>query len=643
MHIALVGAELEENLATRSLQSALEAQGHRVTQVAFDGPQGLEPAAAFLAGCGAELAGFSMVFTRRAREFASLLTRCRQLGFRGITVAGGHFAAFHPEQLLQAVPALDLVAVGEGESIMCALASNPASPAAIPGLVFRNGASLVRNPPATPEQDLDQLPWPAHRRPFDRYLGLPIVNLLGSRGCTYACAFCSIAAWHKLCGGQRYRVRSARSVAAEMACLWREGVRVFNFHDDNFLGSNVQENLARARALREELRLQGAGKLAFAIKARPDAVAPELFALLRSMGLFRVFLGIEAGTDTSLRHLGRGQTVADNERALRVLRDLDLHVAFNLLVLNPQSTLDDLAGNIAFMRAHAGHPLNFCRTEVYAGTPLERRLRAQGRLRGDFWGLDYVIDDARAQQAFALAMAAFWDRNFGAHPLHYLAGQVDYEHQLRMDFFGTTPELREAAKAFVRKVNLNTASYLEQTVSAVREGPASAGYAQELIRRVAEDDRRLAAEAAGVLGRLRELPPQKKRSAPAHAVVAASIALSLAACAKEPTHMMEMAPPPPRDYPVPEPEDADIGAHVMEAAPPPPAPPAPELQLAAEPDAATPDARAAGKDAGGGAKDASVDAKDASAESGAPDKPPPDIRTHMREAAPPPPWWPEGH
>lgn len=261
MHIALVGPELEENLSLRYLRGALEAEGHVVTQVDFEAPRNVERCARRLVDSGAAIAGFSMVFTRRAEEFAALITRCRALGFRGMTLAGGHFAAFHPEQLLRDVPALDVIAIGEGEWILCELARDPSRVPDIRGLVYRDGNTVKRNPPAAPEQDLDKIPWPTHRRPFDKYHGLPIVNMLSSRGCTHACGFCSIAAWHKLCGGARYRVRSPGNIAGEMACLYREGVRLFNFHDDNFLGRDRDENIARAEALREALRAQGVGKM----------------------------------------------------------------------------------------------------------------------------------------------------------------------------------------------------------------------------------------------------------------------------------------------------------------------------------------------------------------------------------------------
>jgi radical SAM superfamily enzyme YgiQ (UPF0313 family) len=636
MDVVLVGAELEENLALRYLRGALTAEGFQVGQVEYDFPDDLDRAAAEIAASGARLAGLSMVFTRRGREFADLAARCRALGFRGQIVAGGHFAAFHAEELLRDVPAIDVVVIGEGERILCDLARG-GDLAAIPGLVYRDGDTVRRTPPAAPEQDLDKLPWPTRRRPFDRYLGLPIVNMIGSRGCHYACGFCSIAAWHKLCGGARYRARSAADVAAEMGCLYREGVRLFNFHDDNFLGTDRDENLARAHALGEALARQGVGKLGFQIKARPDAVDPELFALLRSMGLFRVFLGIEAGTEASLKNLGRGQRLRDNERALDVLNDLDLHVAFNLLVLNPDSTLEDLAGNVAFLRRNSRNAMNFCRTEIYEGTPLARRLRKEGRLAGDYWHLDYRIADPRAELAFRLFRDAFFERNFGAHPLHYLSGQVDYEHQLRADFHGTTPALRLAAKGFVRAVNENTATHLTDVIAAVQGGDVPATFAADLAARVAADDARLHAEGQAVLRRIRDLPPPPKRAGRTGAALAASVALAIGCSpAQRDTQMIEAAPPPPPPMSGAPPNGDDPGTHMIEAAPPPPPPPRVATGV---PDAGAIDAGADPSDGGAVPADAGSPVKPSKKVPAKPDagaKPPPTPRpqTHHTEFAP---------
>jgi radical SAM superfamily enzyme YgiQ (UPF0313 family) len=566
MHVVLVGAEFEENLAVRYLRGALEAEGHEVTTVVFNEPGETERAAREIVAAGAPLAGFSMVFTYRAREFARLAERARQLGYTGHIVAGGHFAAMHAEQLLNDVRAFDSVALGEGEPILCELVGALPEPSSVLGLVWRRGEELVKNADAIKPPDLDVLPIPPRKNPFDDYLGIPITNILSSRGCTRNCSFCSIAAWHRMCGGARLRLRSPARIADEMALLYRQGVRIFNFHDDNFVLDDKAEMLQRSHELGAALAERGVtAGIAFAIKCRPDVVDEELFALLKAMGMFRVFLGIEAGTAESLRRLGRGQTVDDNVRALAILRRLDIHTCFNLLVLNPSSTLEDLAANVKFLRKHPHHAMNFCRTEVYAGTPLERQLNKANRLLGDYWGYDYEITDPRAQAAFEIIYPAFEARNYGDEGLHHLTMQIDYEQALLTRFFGSHESLRRRVKKLIVEVNHNTCDHLEALIAGIPRLVTSedqANFTAEMRARVLADNELLGRRVKDLLDEIRiapERPARKKRAsgwmqAAASAGLVATVTLASTAC-KQKSHPTEMVAiptatasgPPPRD------------------------------------------------------------------------------------------------
>ncbi len=484
-------------------------------------------------------------------------------------VAGGHFAAMHAEQLLADVPALDSVAIGEGEPILCQLAESLADPSRVGGLVWRNGDKIVKNADAVKPPDLDVLPFPPRKDPFDDYLGIPITNILSSRGCSRSCAFCSIAAWHKLCGGDRLRLRAPDNVAEEMAALYRRGVRVFNFHDDNFVLDDKAAMLRRLDELEAALQARGVtSPIAFAIKCRPDTVDVELFERLKAMGMFRIFLGVEAGTAESLRRLGRGQTVEDNVRALGIVKQLDIHTCFNLLLLNPDSTLEDMSANVAFLREHPHHAMNFCRTEVYSGTPLEKWLRRQDRLLGDYWGYDYQISDPRAQTAFEIMYPAFEARNYGDEGLHHLTMQIDYEQQLLQRFFGPHEALRRRVKKQIVKVNRNTCDHLDKLIAGVAALTTTSdrqALLTEIKTGVERDNERLGLEVKALLDEIRTAPFRPARGkkasgwvqAAASAGLVASVTLAATGC-KEKSHPTEMVaiPTATASGPPPKPVDA---------------------------------------------------------------------------------------
>ena len=80
MNVALIGAELEENLALRYIASSLEACGHNVDIVPFNSEQDAESAVRQTLAFEPRIVGLSMVFTARgaASSAASLSASAKQ-------------------------------------------------------------------------------------------------------------------------------------------------------------------------------------------------------------------------------------------------------------------------------------------------------------------------------------------------------------------------------------------------------------------------------------------------------------------------------------------------------------------------------------------------------------------------------------
>jgi anaerobic magnesium-protoporphyrin IX monomethyl ester cyclase len=459
MKVALIGAELEENLGLRYMGSALEQKGHQPRIIPFNADRESQKTVEDVLAFNPDIAGLSMVFTGRAREFCRFASTLREKGYRGRIIAGGHFACLNSKQLLTDFPAFDAVALGEGEDIICALADHAGQLEQIPGICFRKpDGSIQKNRSSGNPENLDALPFPM-RTTFHDYFGKPIASVLTSRGCWRNCAFCSINAWYKQGGGKKFRVRSIENIVAEMKELYfTHNIRIFNMQDDNFFLPNKTKALKRFEDFRSALEREGIRDIAIAVKARPDSITRETVRVLDDLGLFRVFLGVENASERALKNLNRKCDVEDILQALRILNDFDVHIAYNLLMFELYTTLEDIRINLRFIERHMDNPFNFCRAEAYAGTGLETTLKIENRLLGDYFGIDYRLMDADAEAFHQIANYAFFDRNFSDSGLHYFNMQVDFYFQLLRRFHPKllSMSLRAAVRNFIKLTNLDT-------------------------------------------------------------------------------------------------------------------------------------------------------------------------------------------
>ncbi|HLN88981.1 MAG TPA: radical SAM protein, partial [Candidatus Binatia bacterium] len=473
MKIALVGAELEENLGLRYMASSLEANKHQTQIISFNSNYDQPKVVQEILNFNPQIIGLSMVFTSRAREFLQLAQSLRDAGFGGHIVAGGHFASFNSEQLLAEYPSINSVALGEGEDLMVSLTKNLNQLSLVAALCYRNTDGTIKcNPSSGNREDLDSLPFPK-REHFHEYFGKKISSILSSRGCWRNCAFCSINAWYEQGGGKKFRYRSVENIVAEMKQLcFENGIRIFNFQDDNFFLPNQRQAIERFRLLRDRLKQEKIEGIAIAIKARPESINTESIKILDDLGLFRVFLGVENASANGLKNLNRIQTIEQTLNALTVLNDFDIHVAYNFLMFEPDASMADILLNIRFMERHLDNPFNFCRAEAYAGTGLEAKLKAENRLLGSYFGFDYRLTDPKCEIFHQIANYAFFDRNFSDYGLHYFNMQVDFYFQLLRRFYPNllSETLRSEVKNFIKQTNLDTYHWLSEIYDFVSEG-----------------------------------------------------------------------------------------------------------------------------------------------------------------------------
>lgn len=481
--VVLVGFEDQDNLGLRYLSAYLRVKGHTTRLVSVS--EGPGPALDAIQALQPHLVGFSLIFQYLTPLFASLLAQLRAAGVEAHFVMGGHYASFEPARLLSVIPELDSVVRFEGEDTLVGLLERLAAGRSwdgVPGITYRGrDGEIVTGPPRLGRLDLDELPWPDRDDIDYRTRPLPSASILGSRGCTWHCSFCSIASFYTANGTPGRRLRDPHKVVDEIEYLSRHrGVRILLWQDDDFLaggpvGVAWSHEIAReciARRLHHDLRWR--------IACRSDEIRPATIEPLVAAGLSHVYLGVESGDLHDLQDLNKRLRPETHSAAREVLRRQGLSFDFGFMLLQPWSTFATVRQNLAFLTAFAGDgasPVAFCRTLPYAGTALATRLAAEGRLRADDPETAYSFLDPRLDVFYAWLVATFGERNLGRLGTARLLRGLLFAAHLDLPDYPTDPVLVERAHALTAAANQIVLHTVESALDHVAD-----------LNRVASDD-----------------------------------------------------------------------------------------------------------------------------------------------------------
>jgi radical SAM superfamily enzyme YgiQ (UPF0313 family) len=403
--VIFVGFHDQGNLGIGYLAAILHQHGYRVQILDFRQKPG--KILKDIKSARPLLIGFSLIFQCYLPQFARLAAYLRSNGVSCHFCMGGHFASLCYEKVLEAVPELDCIVRFEGEVTLLELVQRLQQGLdwrRLAGIAYRQNGEHTTTAIRPLIADLDQLPHPLLPFKPETVLGMKAMPILASRGCIRNCSFCSIHQFYSIPQGRFVRVRSPSNVVREMKVLCdQRGISIFLFQDDDFpmLGRNGRR---WALDFVNELHRRGLhGKVIWKISCRADEIEPELIGHLRDAGLYLVYLGLESGTDTGLRTLNKKLRVADNLRAVSILKEVGLMCEFGFMLFDPSSTFETVRANVAFLRRileDGTAAATFCRMLPYGGTHIKDELARTGRLRGSISKPDYDFLDRRLNVYF---------------------------------------------------------------------------------------------------------------------------------------------------------------------------------------------------------------------------------------------------
>ncbi len=371
----------QQRLPARMLVALLQSAGFQAQLVDLN--LGLSEIVALAQSEQPHLVVSSILFADRVCEYLTLMTMLQDARLGTHLTLAGPLPSLAYEEMLAACPALDSVIVGEAEAAIVSLATH-----ARDHWQTLDGIASRSNPHPTPARisNTDALPYPARADGIPTRLGYGFATIEASSGCYHHCAFCLPRAFYRQCGAA-YRMRAIPDLVDEIELLYRQGTRLFLFDDEQFLAPNTVR-AERIAAWGHELERRDL-RLAFTIKCRADDADAVVLRQLQELGLIRVYVGIESGCQATLDLFDKGTTVEQNVQALRTMNELGLVADFHILAFQPWSSLETVETEIDFLQRvcpFVSTLFGWGEVEIYAGTPLAARVRAEGKAEGNAWG-----------------------------------------------------------------------------------------------------------------------------------------------------------------------------------------------------------------------------------------------------------------
>lgn len=256
-------------------------------------------------------------------------------------VLGGIGPSGVAPDLMDAFPQIDVIAPGEGEDtfpdLLTALdKGRPLS--TVDGLFHRAQDGGWRKTRPRPRlRRLDRLPPPAyHRVDMSRY---ETVGIQTARGCPFPCSFCDVSSYW----GRKTTYRSIDPVMRELDELEnRYGFDRVTLLDDTFI-----LNRKRVREFCRRWREDGL-KIRWSAYCRIDLLDDEIISWLGASGCYRVFLGVESGSNRVLRRIGKA---LDFDHLASVVKKMSgqMIVRTSLIWGFPFETLEDLKETVLLL------------------------------------------------------------------------------------------------------------------------------------------------------------------------------------------------------------------------------------------------------------------------------------------------------
>jgi len=294
------------------------------------------------------------------KKITSYLTRINPL-----FLLGGPIATYVPEFILKEIYNKAYIVIGEGdETVPLIIRSwyNNTTYESIPNLCY-----LINDRVYFSQRKL--VPINRLSLPYRGHIDLVIesraqIFIESSRGCSWCgCTFCLRGLTDSKGKKSEYRRFDFTRLSTDILKLVSYGANTFTFADEDFLGNDVEDNNDfvnnfESFCISNELQLTFDASFTvhsiFSSKYSEEEIQKRKSQLkkLKKIGLRKIFLGIESGSDSQLKRFGKGHSSSEALMAINIVKELEIEFELGFIMFDPLCSLIEIEENLDFLSRH---------------------------------------------------------------------------------------------------------------------------------------------------------------------------------------------------------------------------------------------------------------------------------------------------
>ena len=347
----------------------------------------------------------------RIKQLAPLI---RKSSPESLFIGGGGWSSYNPTEILEIIPELDLIVIGEGEETFEELydkvKDNSKDFTNVNGLCIRNKNSGYEfTAPRALIADLNSVPLPAYdlmeTEIYFKFSSLPLsadsfnskrrASTVWERGCPRGCTFCSHNGMSRIDlqniygegdrkqGEKLVRISDKENDTFQLPARWPTPEYAVNnvkllkekFDVDfiSILDENMTSNLKWTKEFCDLYVKEGLDKT---VKwgtlgdAPSVAVKPEIITVMRDSGCSYISFGFESASDKVLNEdIQKGQVRAHLQKTVDTLKDAKMTPITTFMIGNMHENINDLMETVDFWIQNGAEIDPFICTP-YVGSPI---------------------------------------------------------------------------------------------------------------------------------------------------------------------------------------------------------------------------------------------------------------------------------